>query len=66
VDLDLAPHGGGLEAAGQDDDAGEERAQPGAAWRSPTAQVRPLGQLADGDEGDSELLAGEPTGEAGG
>ena len=50
-----------MEGAGQDDDAGEEGAQAGAALWSPAVQVGPLGQLADGDEGDRELLAGRGT-----
>ena len=63
VGLDLAPDGGGLEAARQDDDAGEEGPESQPCVAAPAVQVRPLGQLADGDEGDRELLAGEPVGE---
>lgn len=55
--LDLAPHSGGLEGAGQYDDTREERAQAGTAPWSPAVQVGRLGQLADGDEGDREPLA---------
>jgi hypothetical protein len=43
VGLDLAPDGGGLEAARQDDDAREEGLQIGAALWTPAVQVRPLG-----------------------
>ncbi len=59
VGLEPAPDGGGLEAAGQDDDAGEGGAQAGAAVGFPPVQVRPLGQLADGHHGGHELPAGE-------
>ena len=34
--------------------------KPARRAGSPAVQVRPLGQLADGDEGDRELLPGEP------
>jgi hypothetical protein len=54
------------EAGGQDDDAGEEGLKAGTTLWAPAVQVRPLGQFADGDDGDRELLAGEPTGEVGG
>ena len=51
VSLDLVPDGGGMEAARQDDDTGEEGAQAGGASWFPAMQVPPLlGQLADGDE----------------
>jgi hypothetical protein len=59
VGVDLAPYGGGLEAAGQNDDAREEGAQTGSASRPSAVRERPLGQLADGDEGDRKLLVGE-------
>ena len=62
VGLDLAPTGGGLEAAGQDDDAAKKARRP-ARRGPPAVQVGPLGELADGDEGDRELLAGEVAGE---
>jgi hypothetical protein len=65
VGLDLAPDGGPLESARQDDDAGGEGPQTGVALWPPAVQVRPLGQLADGDEGGRELLPGEPACEAG-
>jgi hypothetical protein len=59
VGLDLAPDGGGLEAARQNDDAREEGHQAGAASWFPPVQVGPVGQLADGYEGGRELLSDE-------
>ena len=64
MSLDLAPHGGCLEAALQDDDTGEARRAGRLGAVSPAVQERPLGQLAHSHEGDRELLAGEPVREA--
>jgi hypothetical protein len=46
----LTPDPGGVEAGGEDDDAGEEGLETGATLWSPAVQVRPLGQLADGNK----------------
>ena len=64
--LDLAPHGGGLEGAGPDNYAGEERPQASAALWSPAMQVGQFGQFVDGDELGRKLLAGESAREVSG
>ena len=61
--LDLAPYRCCAEAAGQDDDAGEEGLKAGSPLWSPAVQACPLGQFADGDEGDREPLTGQWAGE---
>lgn len=45
-------------AVGQHDEARQEGLHAGPALRPPLAHQRPLGQLADGDKGDGEGLAG--------
>jgi hypothetical protein len=47
----------------QGDDAGEEGLKAGSPLSSPAVRVCPLGQFADGDEGDRESLTGELPGE---
>jgi hypothetical protein len=59
VGLDLTPDRRCAEAARQDDDAGKEGLKAGPPLWSPAVQVCPLGQLADGDEGDRKPPAGE-------
>jgi hypothetical protein len=48
---------------GEDHELGQEGVHRGQAARAPAPDERPLGQLAEGDEGDGRDLSGEPLGQ---
>lgn len=59
VRLELSPGSGDALAVGEDQGSSQERLHAGRAFRAPTSDQRPLGQLADGDEGDGDRVSGE-------
>lgn len=63
IGLKLSPRGGHGFTVGEHDEPGQEGLHAGLALWPPLAHQRPLGQLADGDEGDGEGLAGELAGQ---
>ena len=63
VSLDLAAADGDMLVVGQDDERGEEDPHRLQTSRAPATDEGRLGQLAIGDEGDGDGVAGELPGE---